>query len=116
MKSSKIALAFKKCRQENRPALLTYTVSGDPNKIKSLVKKIHKFTNSKSKLKIGKKKYRPNEIWRMQAENKFITKNIGWKPSITFDEGLKKSIEWYKNFTQLYFDKKSFLIFSIFFV
>ena len=45
----------------------------------------------------------------MQAENKFITKNIGWKPSITFDEGLKKSIEWYKNFTQLYFDKKSFL-------
>ena len=35
MKSSNIALAFKKCRQENRPALLTYTVSGDPNKIKS---------------------------------------------------------------------------------
>ena len=35
MKFSNIALAFKKCRQENRPALLTYTVSGDPNKIKS---------------------------------------------------------------------------------
>ena len=35
MKPSNLALAFKKCRQKNRPALLTYTVSGDPNKKKS---------------------------------------------------------------------------------
>ena len=35
MKPSNLALAFKKCRQENRPALLTYTVSGDPTKKKS---------------------------------------------------------------------------------
>ena len=35
MKLSNLALAFKKCREENRPALLTYTVSGDPNKKKS---------------------------------------------------------------------------------
>jgi len=36
MRLSNLSLAFKKCRQENRPALLTYTVSGDPNKKKSL--------------------------------------------------------------------------------
>ena len=35
MRPSNLALAFKKCRQEHRPALLTYTVSGDPNKNKS---------------------------------------------------------------------------------
>ena len=35
MKTSNIELAFKKCKQENRPALLTYAVSGDPNKKKS---------------------------------------------------------------------------------
>jgi len=35
MKPSNLALTFKKCRQEHRPALLTYTVSGDPNKNKS---------------------------------------------------------------------------------
>tara|TARA_Y100000590_G_scaffold94226_1_gene106745 strand:- start:2283 stop:3086 length:804 start_codon:yes stop_codon:yes gene_type:complete len=33
---SPIGLAFKKCRSEKRPALLTYTVAGDPNKKKSL--------------------------------------------------------------------------------
>ena len=35
MKSSNLALAFKKCKKENRPALVTYTVAGDPNKKKS---------------------------------------------------------------------------------
>ena len=42
-----IALAFKKCRQENRPALLTYTVSGDPSKKKSfeILKVISKYAD-----------------------------------------------------------------------
>ena len=29
---SQISLAFQKCRKENRPALLTYTVAGDNKK------------------------------------------------------------------------------------
>jgi len=35
MSSSNLAITFKKCKQENRPALLTYIVAGDPNKKKS---------------------------------------------------------------------------------
>jgi len=35
MKPLSLALTFKKCKKENRPALLTYVVSGDPNKKKS---------------------------------------------------------------------------------
>ena len=34
---SKIALAFKNCKKENRPALITYTVAGDNNKNNSLI-------------------------------------------------------------------------------
>ena len=34
--TSKIALAFKRCRQEKRPALITYTVAGDNTKSNSL--------------------------------------------------------------------------------
>jgi len=33
---SEIQLAFEKCRKENRPALISYTVCSDPNKKKSL--------------------------------------------------------------------------------
>ena len=60
--------------------------SNQPISIKNLVQKIYKFTNSKSKLKIGSLKYRPNEIWNMQANNKFITSK-GWRPRIDFDDG-----------------------------
>ena len=35
MRLSNLASTFKKCRQDHRPALLTYTVSGAPNKKKS---------------------------------------------------------------------------------
>ena len=47
MKLSNLALTFKKCRQENRPALLTYTVSGDPSKKKSfeILKVISKYAD-----------------------------------------------------------------------
>tara|TARA_B100000963_G_C22637343_1_gene678333 strand:- start:5049 stop:5849 length:801 start_codon:yes stop_codon:yes gene_type:complete len=34
--NSKIALAFKKCKKEKRPALISYTVAGDNNKNSSL--------------------------------------------------------------------------------
>ena len=79
--------------------------SNKPIKIKILVQKIHKFSKSSSRLKIGFLNYRPNEIWKMQANNKFLVSK-GWKSKISFDEGLKKTIEWYKNFYDLYLSKK----------
>ena len=36
MTASLISQAFKKCKEEGRPALLTYTVAGDPTKKISL--------------------------------------------------------------------------------
>ena len=99
-----IMLVCQKVKHLDKPINLG---SNKPVKIKNLVKKIHQLTKSKSILKIGAIKYRPNEIWRMQAENKFVTKTLGWKPSVTFDEGLKNSIKWYKKFLKLYFDQQS---------
>ena len=81
--------------------------SNKPIQIKSLVKKIHKFTNSKSKLKIGKKKYRPNEIWKMQADNRFVIQKTNWRPQIKLDEGLQISINWYRRFIQAYYRRKN---------
>tara|TARA_A100001015_G_scaffold70241_1_gene77811 strand:- start:199 stop:1176 length:978 start_codon:yes stop_codon:yes gene_type:complete len=80
--------------------------SNKPISIKNLVKKIHKYTKSNSKLKIGSLKYRPNEIWKMQANNRFIIKK-GWKPIVDFDEGLINTIAWYRRFYKSYLDKHS---------
>ena len=80
--------------------------SNTPITIKNLVKKIHKYSKSDSKLRIGSLKYRPNEIWRMQANNKFLSSK-GWKPKINFDDGLKLTIAWYRKFHKSYLDKNS---------
>jgi UDP-glucose 4-epimerase len=79
--------------------------SNKPIKIRDLVQKIHKFSRSSAKLRIGYLNYRPNEIWNMQANNRFITTK-GWKPQVNFDDGLKKTINWYRNFNKLYLSKK----------
>ena len=38
----------------------------------------------------------------MQADNKFIKNKLGWAPNITFDDGLKTTIDWYRKFLKLY--------------
>ena len=47
MSASLIDAAFKKCKKDNRPALLTYTVAGDPTKKISLdiLKSISKYVD-----------------------------------------------------------------------
>ncbi len=34
---------------------------------------------------------------RYAIDHSKITKELGWNPSVTFEEGIKKTIEWYKN-------------------
>jgi len=34
---------------------------------------------------------------RYAMDHSKITKELGWKPSVDFEEGIKKTIEWYKN-------------------
>lgn len=80
--------------------------SNKPISIKNLVLKIHKLTKSNSNLRIGSLKYRPNEIWKMQANNNFILSK-GWKPKIDFDNGLKFTIDWYRRFGTSYLNKDS---------
>jgi nucleoside-diphosphate-sugar epimerase len=81
--------------------------SGKEISIKELVKKIHKLTHSKSKLYIGKLPYRPTEIWRMAACNKKANELLGWRPKVSFEEGLIKTIDWYKKFNNLFKNEKS---------
>ena len=99
-------LITKKVNNEDTPINLG---SNQPIQIKDLVKKIHFLTNSNSILKIGSIKYRPNEIWKMQANNKIITNKLKWKPQVDFNTGIKKTITWYKSFLKLYNKENLFI-------
>ena len=81
--------------------------SGQDISIKELILKIHQLTDSNSKLSIGSLSYRPTEIWKMFCENKKAKEILGWEPKISFEKGLKRTIEWYKKYTELYYNKNS---------
>lgn len=77
--------------------------------IRDLVKKIHKLSGSKSELRIGSLPYRPTEIWKMCADNARAEKILGWKPKIFLDEGLKRTIEWFRKYLDVFYSQTSTL-------
>ena len=70
--------------------------------IRDLVAKIHALTESDSELKIGALPDRPTEIWRMSAANDRARDLLGWTPAIGFEEGLRRTVDWYRSFLALY--------------
>jgi len=81
--------------------------SGVEIAICDLVRKIHKLCDSDSELRIGSIPNRPTEIWRMFADNQRAENLLNWTPSITFDEGLKKTIIWFKKYLDVYYSTNS---------
>jgi UDP-glucose 4-epimerase len=75
--------------------------SGREISIKELVIKIYSLTESKSELGIGKLPYRKGEIWRMCAENERAKDILGWSPRFTFEQGLERTIDWFRNYLDL---------------
>ena len=62
---------------------------------------IHSLTNSKSRLSIGALKYRPTEIWRMCGDSNKAYNILKWEPKISFEEGLKLTIDWYREYLHI---------------
>ena len=68
----------------------------NPILVLELVKKIYKMANKKPNYKIlGKAKY---EIKHQYLSSEKARKILGWKPKATLDEGLKKTIRWYRDY------------------
>ncbi len=72
--------------------------SGVEVKICDLVRLIAKLTHSTSKIEIGALAYRPTEIWRMYADNSRAKELLGWSPEVTWEEGIRQTVEWYRHY------------------
>jgi len=66
--------------------------------IRELILQIHRETDSSSELHIGELQYRPTEIWRMFANNSRARDILGWEPRVSFGEGLRRTVDWYRVF------------------
>jgi len=72
--------------------------SGEEVKIQDLVRKIADLTQTSSKIEIGALPYRPTEIWRMYADSSRAREILGWKPSVTLDDGLRMTVDWFRDY------------------
>jgi UDP-glucose 4-epimerase len=64
----------------------------------SVANKIIEVFDKKQKIKPVHVAPRPGEVRRLIADNTRAKDILGWKPTYTFDEGLKKFVDWYRNY------------------
>ncbi|PIS30989.1 hypothetical protein COT42_02000, partial [Candidatus Saganbacteria bacterium CG08_land_8_20_14_0_20_45_16] len=65
-------------------------------KIKDVAQKIVEFMGNVTKLDLGAFPYRPGEAMRFFSSSEKAKKLLGWVPKVNLDEGLEKTITWYK--------------------
>jgi nucleoside-diphosphate-sugar epimerase len=65
-------------------------------KMKDLARKIVRLCQSKIKLNVGVLPYREGEVMHFYSDSNKARRLLKWCPKITLDEGLKKTIAWYR--------------------
>jgi len=75
----------------------TYCVGGDSEKNGlEIADTILEILNKPKDLKIFVEDRKGHDM-RYAMNHSKITRELGWNPSVNFEDGLKKTIEWYKN-------------------
>ena len=70
--------------------------SGESVKIADIINKIGEITGKQELIKLGYKKSSDTEPKIILGDNSKL-KEIGWTPKYTIDQGLKETIDWWKN-------------------
>ena len=70
--------------------------SGRSHKIKDIVKSVSSILEKKVTISSNKDRLRPFDVNKLVCDNRKAKKMLDWEPKITFDEGLKNTINWIK--------------------
>lgn len=77
--------------------------SGKTIKLKELVMEIVKQLEADyNKVKFGSLQYRENEMWYQGTSIKKAKKCLKWEPQVSLEEGIKRTVGWYKDNLELY--------------
>ncbi len=69
---------------------------GEERSMRDVAATILEHLGNPVELRVGALPYRPKEIWRMYCDNSKARRLLGWSPTVNFEEGLARTIEWYK--------------------
>lgn len=81
-----------------RPAVGEYinVGSGEDLPVRDIVKRIRDLMRSDVPIEVGAVQTRKDETWRLCCDNAKAHTLLGWQPRLTFDEGLARTIEWFR--------------------
>jgi nucleoside-diphosphate-sugar epimerase len=78
--------------------------------IRDVARLVHEKTGGRSDLKIGALPTRPNEIWQMRSDANRAKEILGWEAKVSFEEGLDRTIAWFREYLPVYYDPESGLL------
>jgi len=71
--------------------------TGDPCSVRELVTRVYDMLGSKGELLWGAIPHRKNEVWYNSGSPEKIRSVLGWEPRYTLDEGLERTIAWFRD-------------------
>lgn len=75
-----------------------YTIgSGQTRRLKEFILAIRDAVNPDLEVGIGEKEYFENQVMELRANIDELTKDTGFVPTVSFEEGIRKTVEWYRS-------------------
>lgn len=84
--------------------------TGNDIAIRDVAKMIHRKSGTNAELRIGGLPTRPNEIWKMRSDARKAKTLLGWEPKTSFEDGLDATINWFREYLEVYYSVNSPLV------
>ena len=74
-----------------------YTIgSGKTRYLKEYITAIRDAVNPMLEIGLGELEYYPNQVMKLCADISELTEDTGFIPEVSFEDGIRKTIEWYR--------------------
>jgi nucleoside-diphosphate-sugar epimerase len=70
--------------------------SGNARPVRAIVERIRDLIDPSLPLGFGEINYPPNQVMRLEADITRLRSAIEWTPQTSLDEGLRCTVEWYR--------------------
>lgn len=76
--------------------------SGQGTKMRSAVELIYRLLGQPASIHFGAIPYRTGEMFFQTGTNKLARMHLGWQPTVDLEEGLRRTIDWYRAHNDLF--------------
>lgn len=92
-----IANAFYLVAEKGKPDAIYTIGSGKTRMLKDYITIIRDTTCPNAKCNFGAVDYFPNQVMYLCADISDLQRDTGFEPMVSFEDGIKKTVDWYKN-------------------